>query len=139
MCAGTLNDSGALFGEFCFPESGSCVWLLGMSTICKEGDKYPVLANSDAGSEHLEIYCDQQLDDGLYRYVFANFDAVDDLVKKGTRIGFAIPLQVDQFKVVRFLLNGATPAITSMREIAEKKVNPQKIKPKKNGTSDQYL
>jgi hypothetical protein len=124
LYAATINDSGALFGQFCYPAEGNCIWLIGMSTGCDKGDKYPVLANSDAGAQQLELLCDGRLESGLYRYVFLNFDAVDAIARKGTRIGIAIPLQADQFRVVRFQLNGATQAIDVMRAASERRVKP---------------
>jgi hypothetical protein len=119
--AATVNDSGALFGQYCFPGNDRCMWLLGMSARCERGDEYPVLANSDAGATPIGIHCEGRLDDGLYRYIFTDFDSVDALVRKGSIIGFAVPLFQDQFKVVRFKLNGAIPAITAMRSAIERR------------------
>lgn len=133
----TVNDSGNLLGQFCSPDTGNCIWLLGMSASCNEGDQYPVLTNSDKGAAHILVYCDTKLDNGLYRYVFTDFDTINDFVMKGSKIGFAVPLQSDQFRVVRFNLVGSNRAITVMRSIAEKA---QKRLPSKNtGTRDQNL
>lgn len=107
LFAATANDSGALLGEWCFVEANSCVWLLAMKTRCVEGSKYPVLANSDAGAAQLEVVCNAKLDNGLYRYVFDDFEGVEQLVKEGLRVGFAVPLEEDQFRVVRFNLDGS--------------------------------
>lgn len=126
LYAATMNDSGALLGQFCFPGAGSCVWLIGMSTRCEAGAKYPILANSDVGAQYLELYCDGELENGLHRYAFTDYAAVDGLVKGGNRIGFAIPLQQDQFIVVRFLLNGAKVAISAMRDAAERNTLPNR-------------
>jgi len=134
LYAVTVNDSGALLGQFCYPEQGSCMWLLGMSTGCQEGDKYPVLLNSDRGAQSVEIYCDGKLESGLYRYAFTDFDAMQNHVKDSTRIGFAVPLRADQFRVVRFTLDGATRAIQAMRDAAENK--PTRAR---HGTRDQVL
>src|SRR5262245_24918037 len=53
----TLNDSGSLLGQYCYPGEGSCVWLLGVRTSCIQGDRYPALVNSEAGSAVVELYC----------------------------------------------------------------------------------
>lgn len=116
----TANDSGNLLGQYCSPSTGNCIWLLGMNASCKEGDQYPVLANSDKGAAHILVYCNAKLDNGLYSYVFTDFDTVNDFVMKGSKIGFAVPLQSDQFRVVRFDLIGSNRAISTMRSIAEK-------------------
>src|SRR5512144_2189785 len=50
MYAVVFNDSGALFGQYCYPEKGSCLWLISTSTSCEKDHKYPVLANSDGGA-----------------------------------------------------------------------------------------
>jgi len=115
----TINDSGAVLGQYCFP-SGNCVWLVAMSARCNEGDQYPILANSDAGAAHLAIQCNGQLENGLYRYVFTDFDLVDSTMKKGSLVGFAIPLDQDQFRVVRFRLNGVKSALATMQSRVEK-------------------
>jgi len=119
--AATVNDSGAVLGQFCFSATGKCAWLLYMDAGCADGDDYPVLANSDTASASLKMYCGGQLKSGLYRYVFENSDMVDSLMKKGSLVGFAVAKRAGQFKVVRFSLNGAEPAIARMRSMAEKK------------------
>jgi hypothetical protein len=134
LYAASINDSGNVFGQFCFLGEGSCVWLVALKTGCQKGDKYPVLANSDAGAVHLEVYCDGQLESGLYRYAFTTFDPVENLVKQSARIGFALPLQEDEFRVVRFNLRGALAAISAMRAAAE-----SRTKPATRGTRDERM
>lgn len=135
--AATMNESGNILGQYCDPSTGNCIWLLGMSTVCKEGDQYPVLANSDASSAHILVYCSARLDNGHYRYVFTEFDVINNIVMKGVRVGFAVPLQADQFRVVRFNLSGSNRAIASMRAAAEK--IQKKSSSKSTGTKDQDL
>jgi len=137
LYAATVNDSGNLLGQYCSSSTGNCIWLLGMSTACKEGDQYPVLANSDAGAAHIMVYCSAKLDNGLYRYVFTEFDSINHIVTKGLRVGFAIPLQADQFRVVRFDLGGSNRALALMLEAAQKAQT--KPSSKATGTRDQDL
>jgi len=134
LYAATINDSGEIFGQFCYPSAGSCIWFLGMKTACEKNAPYPVLANSDIGSWQLQLLCDGPIGNGVYRYAFSDFDTVDALVRKGTRVGFAVPLQSDQFLVSRFLLDGATKAITDMRAAAQRKTLPAP-----SGTRDQVM
>lgn len=137
LYAATINDSGNLLGEYCSPSTGNCMWLLGMSTACKEGDQYPVLANSDAGAAQISVYCSAKLDNGQYRYVFTEFDAINNLVTKGLRVGFAVPLQADQFRVIRFDLGSSNQALELMRQTAQAV---QKNSPSRTtGTRDQNL
>jgi hypothetical protein len=120
LYAATSNDSGNILGEYCYPEQGSCVWILGLKTSCEKDHTYPVLANTDMGASHLQITCRGLLSNNLYQYVFTTFDDIDRLVKVGSKIGIAIPLEEDQFRVIRFALVGATAAIKNMRSAATK-------------------
>jgi hypothetical protein len=136
--AGTLNDSGGVLAEFCYPEKGSCIWTIGMSSSCEEGHEYPVLANSDASSAQLQVKCNGQIQDGKYSYAFTNFDDIDRIVKSSTRVGFAVPLQSDLFTVVRFSLTGSTSAVQRMRDVANT-MNVGGKKKNGTGTQDQTI
>lgn len=137
--AATVNESGSVLGQYCTPREGQCVWLLGTASACKDGDRYSVLANSDQSAQQLDVYCGRQVDDGLYQYVFSDFSKIDSLVRNGLRIGLALPLQSDNFVVLRFDLGGATYAINSMKQhiaTMQKKIAPASA-PK--GTKDQLM
>lgn len=123
LYAVTSSDSGNLFGQRCDASEGSCYYFLGLSSSCDEDSTYPVLANSDAGSASMQLICrgSTTVDrPKMYRYFFSDFDAIDQIVRNATRVGFASPLRGDQFSVVRFSLQGAVTAITVMRNAAEK-------------------
>jgi hypothetical protein len=70
----------------------------------------------------------------MYRYAFTDFDSIDGLVAKSSKIGVALPLEGDQFRVIRFDLNGATKAVGSMRGVAERRTQPTRP-----GTRDEEL
>jgi hypothetical protein len=133
--AATLNDSENLIGQYCYPDQGSCLWLLGLKTRCESGHEYPILANSDVGAREVTVRCGSRLESGLYQYVFTNFDAIDEIVKGSSRLGFAVPLADDQFRVIRFSLDGARAAIDGMRARAADATN----KPVRQNTRDQQL
>jgi len=120
LYAATVNDSGYLLGQYCFKSHKSCAYLLGMRVACKSGKSYPVLVNSDIGSHVLQIHCFDEIDSGLYRYAFTNFDEINNIIKDASKIGFAIPMQGDQFKVIRFSLIGANQAVAKMKSKANK-------------------
>src|SRR5688572_18151180 len=40
LYAATANDSGNVLGQYCYGEE-QCIYLLGMRTSCKEGNRYP--------------------------------------------------------------------------------------------------
>jgi hypothetical protein len=71
----------------------------------------------------MEVYCQGELagTPGTYTYAFTDFDEVTSHMTKGGRIGIAIPLNGDQFRVVRFDMTGAPAAIASMRAVASSK------------------
>jgi hypothetical protein len=119
--AATVNDSGNVFGQWCDAQDGNCFYILSTPTKCEEGARYPVLINSDTVSLHVTLICKGPLEGSQkYRHFFDNFELIDDLVRKSKRIGIAMPLEGDQFRVFRFTLNGAVNALTSMRASAEK-------------------
>lgn len=116
--AATVNDSNAVLGQYCYVESGDCLWLLATSTNCEEGERYPVLVNADAGSAQLELVCRKL--GKKPRYIFTNFESIDKSVRNsGKYIGFAFPLQSGLFQVDRFLLDGAVESIVRMRAVAK--------------------
>lgn len=117
----TLNDTGNIFGKFCFKENSSCVYLLGMRIACKSGNQYPVLVNSDVGSYSLSVYCFDEVKKGLFRYGFTNFNDINNIVHSASKIGFAFPMEGDQFKVIRFSLDGATRVIKIITDNANRR------------------
>jgi hypothetical protein len=124
--AATVNDSGHVFGQYCYPREGSCLWMFSMGTACDRNDRYPALINSDAGALPVEIYCMGPLpkSPGRYLYAFTEFDKMTELAVKASRIGVAVPLKSDQFRVVRFDMDGAREAILAMRAAASRKTTP---------------
>lgn len=116
--AATVNDSNAVLGQYCYLESGDCLWLLATHTDCEEGERYPVLVNADAGSAQLELVCRKL--GKKPRYIFTNFESIDKSVRNsGKYIGFAFPLQSGLFQVDRFLLDGAVDSLLRMRAVAK--------------------
>jgi hypothetical protein len=122
----TQNDSGNILGQWCYPKEGNCYWLIGLKLQCEQNAKYPILMNSDSGALPLHIVCFGELADGvgMYRYVFTDFDKITEAVMGNQRIGFAFPLQSDQFSVSRFDLKGAPAALRAMRTAAAGRFQP---------------
>lgn len=129
--AGTTNDSNGIFGEFCFKDSATCYWLLANDIDCNEGNKYPVLVNSDAGAQSLEVYCFKI--DKSSRFAFSDFKAVEQVVTQSKRFSIAFPMKGGQFQVSRFSLDGATDAIEVMEKVAAA------MKTSRESTRDQRL
>jgi hypothetical protein len=117
--AATINESQEVFGQWCYADKGSCIWLIGMTARCNEGKTYPVRVNSDVGAVQLEVQCLGKLQvTGAYELAFTKFDDIDHIARKASRVGFVISLQTNQVRVVRFSLSGAVRALTAMREAA---------------------
>lgn len=133
--AGTVNDSGNLLAQYCFLSSGNCVYLLAMPTSCKDGNRYPVLVNSDVGSFSTEIVCGGPLD-GRFRYLFSNFEMINSAVRDAARIGFAVPLSGDNFRVTRFDLNGSRQALSRSLDLLSRR---QGGGTRQQGTRDQVM
>lgn len=114
----TTNESGSAFGEWCGLSTGKCLWMVGMNVSCDEhASTVPVLANTDSGAGAIMISCDGVLQNtNLYRYVFSSWKDVESLLTNSSRIGFAIPMQADQFRVVRFSLKGQSEAVGAMEQ-----------------------
>lgn len=105
----TGNDSGSTFGLLC--TSADCLFYIDMNLKCTEGGKIPMLINSSSGSTYISSTCVHLRSKTEIRYVTAIKDAdVVTAISKGKVIGFAVPLESGQFKVVRFSLDGAVTA-----------------------------
>lgn len=94
--AATVNDSGHVLGQYCFPASDACAYILGLlNKTCEKGSRYPLLANANTGSKNVEVYCNGPLNGGRYQYVFTEFDEIHRIVVQAERVGFAFPIAGD--------------------------------------------
>ncbi len=113
--AATANDDGAVFGKYCYFSTKDCTWDIAIDMVCEKGAYYPVLANSDKGATSLVLQCvGPMTGNKFYQYVFNDWKDVEKIIKTGSRLGIATPLQSDQFKVYRFLLDGMTQSTDSV-------------------------
>lgn len=117
----TINDAGHLLGQYCYLKSGTCFYFTAMGINCEVGSEYPALLNSDAGSAQISLVCSHKAEN-YHVLAISSFDAVDRMIRAATRVGIAVPMQNDQFKVSRFSLAGSTHAIDRMRAAAEAKM-----------------
>lgn len=116
--AGTTNADGHVLSQFCYPQSGKCLYAVGFDTNCTEGNSYPALVNSDSGAAAMTFRCGSELKGGTHLMFAEDFDQIDGLIRKSNRIGFALPMEGDQFKAVRFSLRGSSEALDAMRKVA---------------------
>lgn len=116
--AGTENDAGQILAQMCTPESGNCVYVVGFSTNCEEDHSYPAMVNTDQGAASIELLCGGKLDEGGNLMIAQDFEQMDRFVRESARIGFALPMEGDKFKAIRFSLKGSVPALDAMRKFA---------------------
>ncbi|GAD89779.1 hypothetical protein VHA01S_027_00350 [Vibrio halioticoli NBRC 102217] len=117
--AATLNNSGHVFGKYCYFESENCMYITGVDIKCTNGNKYPALVNSDSGSMNTTLHCGGRVE-GQNVLIFENFDDIEATVKKSKQLGIAIPMENGKFKVSRFSMSGSTYSIDKMTKEAEK-------------------
>jgi hypothetical protein len=135
LAAGVSNSSDQLLMQLCDLDSGNCFYSVNFAIQCDKDAKYPALVNTDEGSQAIEFLC-RPLERDMHMLVVTEFDAIDKLVRTGTRIGFVIPMRGDQFKAVRFSLRGATRALDSMRKAVLGLIPSGKRSGDKRATSD---
>jgi len=136
--AATTNDDGFVFGQYCFFSSKTCSWHVVLDMGCDNNATYPVLASTDKGASTFELKCVGKLDASHYEYVFTNWKELESLLDKGERLGIVTPLQSDQFRVYRFLLDGLTEMKQEEEGAFVAATKPNNISPKKvsNTTSE---
>lgn len=115
--ASTLDGRGGQLGQYCYPEQGTCVWVLAIDLVCEAGDRYPVVVNTESGAAVLEMLCLGV--DGKAAYVFRDFEAIDGIVHRARRVVVALPTANGNFRFSQFSLEGAVRAVALMRETAE--------------------
>ena len=117
--AGNVNDSGSVLMETCSTSKDSCLWIVTLDSECKEGNTYPVLMNSEEGAAASSVTCMGESASGsTYRYLFTDWKTLEGVILKGKRVGFAFPMQADQFTVVRFALEGIGEAAPAAEQLA---------------------
>jgi hypothetical protein len=138
MFAVTVNDSGETFGEYCYFKAKACNWYVLLRSQCKPGTTTPILANSDSTAAPLTVTCFGQMPGTqLYSDRIDDWKALEGTLTDSIRIGFAIPLEADQFTVARFSLKGRTAATQAMEAAFTAQVG--RGTPGQHGTEDQIL
>ena len=112
--AGTEHVGSQALMQLCDTKDGACFYAVSFGTRCQKDKTYHALVNSDAGNGSFDLYCGAEVRGSNLLFV-QDFEQMDALVRKATRIGFAIPMQGDEFKAVSFSLKGSVAAIDAMR------------------------
>lgn len=115
--AATANSAGNMLGQYCYLESGNCVYIVHLGIACDAGSEYPALISSAAGAVHVTLRCKSN-----NAFFVEGFDAIDRAVRGTTSVGIVAPLQSGEFTVSRFSLAGSTSAIDRMRAATQVKL-----------------
>ena len=135
--AATSNDTGRLLAQFCYFNTGNCIWTLTMSTECDENVTYPVLVGAEKVAESMRIICVGQITGpGQYSYAFSDFDQIERVLRTTGRIGFAMAVEGDEFQVIRFDTKSAAAAALKAADLAAKR---SKVPTRNTNTRDRRL
>jgi hypothetical protein len=110
--AGVFVEDGSqqrFLGARCFVESKKCVHLLVTGTRCDDNMKIPMLMNAKTGSALINATC--HVNGSRYELLLSPYDSVRSGLTSGDMVGFALPLESGQFRVIRFSLKGAVDAL----------------------------
>jgi hypothetical protein len=113
----TANDSGGIFGKWCDAKEGHCFWLLALKTSCATGASAPALLSFGGEVTSVQLTCFGELmiaNERYYRYTVSNPDTVDRGVLGSSRVSFAMALEADNFRVMRFNTSGARAALSRL-------------------------
>ena len=117
--AATVQDNAdKMLAYICYKKLNSCVHVLMADIACVDGQKYPVLVNSNTSALAMIGLC-VAIENGKFELVLTEFDNIHRLLQQSSTIGFAVPMESGLFKVVRFSLNGSSKAM----DYAEKSLN----------------
>lgn len=108
----TANESGGFLGKYCYWTSNSCVWIMGGSLPCNDGEKYTALLNADSGASPIFVVC-SPIANAPNRYLITDPDLMDKAVN-GARVGIAFPGQNSSFTVSRFNTSQASRALADL-------------------------
>jgi hypothetical protein len=120
--AATETAERHVFGQYCYFEDETCIYLITNGMKCDVGTTLPALLNSDNYVSSVELYCGEEMD-GVNVLVFKDFDEVDAVAKENKIMALALATQSGHFRVTRYSLVGSTYAIESMRQRAVERTN----------------
>jgi hypothetical protein len=108
----TFQDDDKILGYRCFTSQASCAHIIVTANTRTSGNNYPILINSSSGS--YMVSCASSNNHGRFELLPTDFDGFHKtLVDSKGYVGFAIPLESGQFKVIRFSLDGAKEAMSA--------------------------
>jgi hypothetical protein len=113
----STNDSGQGLFKAC--GETSCFWVVTFNATCEDGNSYPAMMTSGAGSMSLDLTC-KPTAQIPGRLIMSNPDAVDAAVRSGGIVGLAVPMKNGDFRVSRYRVSGWDGAEKQLIENARK-------------------
>lgn len=110
----TMNEEESLLGQYCYFKSKKCIYQITIHIECDEGGDYPALLVVKSGSQALDLLCVTS-DSQSSTFAVIGFDEFDQVIRGQSRIGIAVGMADERFKVSRFSLKGSVKAIDHMR------------------------
>ena len=110
----TENEAGVLFGQWCDTESDTCFFQVISTTRCGPDFEAAVLMNVEGGAEAGTLSCKGAISfrgKTMYRYRLTPYAQVTKIIQRGPRLGMVIPVEGDNFRVLRFPLDGAADVL----------------------------
>lgn len=126
--AKVTNSSSAVAGVICFVSTNSCSAYISAGISCEADAKYPLMLNSPTGANFSNSTCVMIGNSPMLS--IDDFSSAVAAFESGGEVGFAVPMQSGQFRVIRFDCAGATAAIRQARNIPQK--SPAPNQPVKN-------
>ena len=118
----TINSKGDTFGQYCYFNTGNCVFAFRNKVTCKDTHDYPALVSSDNGTQHLTLTCVAANKKASSLYAVSPFEDLEKIINSSTKIAFVVGLADGVFKVSRFSLKGSKKAILEMQDDTESKM-----------------
>lgn len=107
--ANTTNSSSVTAGIICVTGSELCSTYISTSTECEIDGVYPMLINSSIGAYQVRATCTLIAEEKYL--LFEEFQETRSAFESGGEVGFVLPLENGNFRVMRFSTKGATAAI----------------------------
>ncbi|WP_193166258.1 hypothetical protein [Microbulbifer hainanensis] len=111
----TASDSGKALTQVCYFNTGECIYSVNFPASCETGSSYSALVNSDTAAFTIDMVCHNSTSLGGF-YNLADFDRIDQIVRKSNKVGFAMAMEGGAFSVVRFSLSGSSATLDEMRK-----------------------
>lgn len=117
--AATLSDNYDMLAMSCSIYKNNCNWTFTSKNIaCENRQTVPIFIISNNRSVQLQTICTGNFyseGNRLWNYIFTNFDAIDDIIKKDRTMIFIVPYnRSSNTYEIRFDLNGSVQAISAV-------------------------